>query len=382
HRNHYGNGVPANDPNSCRSWGGDTVILKSTDNLATFNQTLNVDPAPQSSYIFKTSPDGKAKFSNFQFVQFDYNPADPANYGVAPAGYVYILSANQWNNADELYVGRVRATNMANLNVNDWTFYSDGSWVAGQAGIDAATGVFYNKNRASYAMVQYIGAPVFKYVMFNWYHPNLLQCATSWWNVGRITKWEFYEAPGVIGPWTPVVDSTGKDMSYKWEDPQLDSRPPNYYGPIGAGMYMPGAINKFITSGPSSSDVWLFAAGNWQDWGNYSLITVKATFSPKLTNPGFEAGSLHGWNALGAARPSNANAHSGTWSGWVTTGSDSISRVVTGLAPYTTYEVTGWGKTNGTDQVAIGADSFGGTVSPVLISTSTYSQGRIKFEVQ
>jgi len=75
-----------------------------------------------------------------------------------------------------------------------------------------------------------------------------------------------------------------------------------------------------------------------------------AASGPSVANGNFETGTLTGWGASYNSGVTTTNPHSGTYAGQINApagGNGSIEQVVTGLAPNTTYTLTGWIRTDG-----------------------------------
>ena len=96
-----------------------------------------------------------------------------------------------------------------------------------------------------------------------------------------------------------------------------------------------------------------------------------------LTNSSFENGS-NSWNFYGGAERVNNNAQSGSWSAKLGNGNGAEQRV-TGLQPNTTYTLTGWGKSNGSQSALIGVKHFGGNETFYVFKNSSYTQGSVTF---
>ncbi|MEZ0112459.1 hypothetical protein ABH920_006481 [Catenulispora sp. EB89] len=86
--------------------------------------------------------------------------------------------------------------------------------------------------------------------------------------------------------------------------------------------------------------------------GGSATTTNRVTVlsSPAIPNGDFESGTLSGWTASYNAATTTSSPHTGTYAGQITAptgGTGSIEQVLTGLAPNTSYTLTGWVRTDG-----------------------------------
>lgn len=99
-----------------------------------------------------------------------------------------------------------------------------------------------------------------------------------------------------------------------------------------------------------------------------------------LANPGFENGSLSGWaTSYGTRSVVGTTTRTGAWSGKVGSAS-AIAQTVTGLAPNTTYTVSGWLKAETAGQIAyLGVDNHGGAAVSAPTSLAAFTQKSVTF---
>jgi hypothetical protein len=119
--------------------------------------------------------------------------------------------------------------------------------------------------------------------------------------------------------------------------------------------------------------------------GNCDDLAVERISTPSnvLSNAGFETGSLSPWTRSGSGAQSNvvaSNARTGTYSLQTGAATSGVEQSATGLASSGTYLLAGWAKVaSGSEQVAVGVKSFGGTETYLRTSTTAYSQQPVFF---
>jgi hypothetical protein len=126
--------------------------------------------------------------------------------------YVYAVSNNGfWNNGDDLILGRVRRSTIANLSGDDWEFYRgngrDGrlreNW---SHDVGQATPILRDPGRVGMSAIQYI-EPLEIYLLCQWYYPqNTFD--------GGPTIWSFRTAREPWGPWTLLFAQTFPEGYY------------------------------------------------------------------------------------------------------------------------------------------------------------------------
>ncbi|MFC2140881.1 PKD domain-containing protein [Acidobacteriota bacterium] len=88
-----------------------------------------------------------------------------------------------------------------------------------------------------------------------------------------------------------------------------------------------------------------------------------------ITNPGFEAGDLSGWTAVGDLNITS-DAHTGSYGVILNGANSSVEQVITDLCPNTTYTVSCWGKAKSQPNVHLGVKDFGGAEQTVQFTDS------------
>ena len=96
-----------------------------------------------------------------------------------------------------------------------------------------------------------------------------------------------------------------------------------------------------------------------------------------LTDPGFEEGAAE-WNIWGGAVRVEENAQQGRWALRVTRQNGAEQRV-SGLQPGATYRLSGWGRSEGTEPIIIGAKEYGGAQIQGVHGDAEYTQESISF---
>ncbi len=96
-----------------------------------------------------------------------------------------------------------------------------------------------------------------------------------------------------------------------------------------------------------------------------------------LQNPGFENGDAP-WNIWGGAQRIEHTAQEGTWS-IQATNHNGAEQLVEGLSPNTTYRLSGWGKTDGTNPMSIGVKFHGNNQARALFTDSVYTENGLSF---
>jgi parallel beta-helix repeat protein len=128
-----------------------------------------------------------------------------------------------------------------------------------------------------------------------------------------------------------------------------------------------------FTTGATGTSVDIYCYRNTAGTSACDDITLTLTPVPgTVANPGFEAGTLAGWNASYNAGITTTNPHSGTYAGQInapTGGNGSIEQVVTGLTPNTAYTLTGWVRTDGGATI-LGAKQYDTTTNSADATTT------------
>ncbi|RII95421.1 carbohydrate-binding protein [Clavibacter michiganensis] len=143
-------------------------------------------------------------------------------------------------------------------------------------------------------------------------------------------------------------------------------------------------VNQYFTLGGSSTQATVYCYKNAGVGAGYcdafSLVQVPAP-ADRITNGGFETGSLGNWVASGdnAATVSAGGARSGAF-GLVTAPSSSgAQQTITGLSAATTYTLTGWARASIGESVAVGVKDFGGSEFFRAVDGAGYSPVSLTF---
>jgi hypothetical protein len=140
------------------------------------------------------------RFATPYFIQY-------GNQGAASVDnadkYVYAVSNNGfWDNGDNVILGRVLRSKIADLNGNDWQFYTGGDGMKNESwsgDMNQAKLIIDNPGKLGMSGIVY-DTPLKKYLYIGWYYPA---------GSGKIAEtaplksvWDFYESDKPWGPWT------------------------------------------------------------------------------------------------------------------------------------------------------------------------------------
>ena len=118
------------------------------------------------------------------------------------------------------------------------------------------------------------------------------------------------------------------------------------------------------------------SSGNLSANSNTVSAATASTPAGQISNPGFEAGAVSPWLVGGNAGYTGSSPRTGAYAGFVT-GTGSLSQVITGLQPNSTYTVRVWVRAaSGSETVFLGVKNHG---SPEVTTKSsrlgtTYTQ--------
>lgn len=238
-------GFKSGDPKK-RQTASRASIIKSTDFGKTWTRSA------RENFDKPMFPSGR--FATPYFVE--YGQDGKASVDNADS-YIYAISNNGfWDNGDNMILGRVLRTKIADLNASDWEFYAGGD------GMEASAWTAdMNKARlildapGKLGMTGSVYVPALKqYLMIGWYYEA---------GGGEIDKtapqktiWTVYQAPKPWGPWTGVGS--------KKYDPQ--------------GYYSPLICPKFINS--DGRRVVALTTGDWHNDTYYCLTLVPIHLEP------------------------------------------------------------------------------------------------------
>lgn len=131
--------------------------------------------------------------------------ADEYAYAISPNGF--------WNDGDNFIVGRVKRSQLADLNVSDWTYYTGGDGSASNVWsnqIDKAALILNRPAKCGQIPPCYI-------------HSLGVYLLVSWYNTAKLTKWfepnemryDFFEAEHPWGPWNFIDSHSDKFLGGK-----------------------------------------------------------------------------------------------------------------------------------------------------------------------
>jgi Carbohydrate binding domain/Right handed beta helix region len=102
--------------------------------------------------------------------------------------------------------------------------------------------------------------------------------------------------------------------------------------------------------------------------------------SNRVSNPGFETGSLSPWISAGTASVVSNNAHTGSYAVQTGNSDSGVNQTISGLASSHTYTLTGWVKSsNSSDAIYVGVKNYGGAETNNSTTSSTYTRISITF---
>jgi hypothetical protein len=228
-RNIYGK--DSKDP-LLRQLAVNASLIKSTDRGLTWTRSA------QENYdhpMWPGSPFG-APF----FIHYGQNGGQVSRDGATE--YVYAVSTNGfWNDSDGLILGRVKRSNLSNLNSKDWEYCTgpDGSLASSwSAEIKRATPILRRPAQCGQTPVCYVPA-LGIYLLISWYNTAKM---TRWFEPNEM-RYDFYQANHPWGPWKPVSSFSDSFMG------------PKYH------MYGPSLCARFQQQKGANVEISLFTAG-------------------------------------------------------------------------------------------------------------------------
>jgi hypothetical protein len=289
-------GVSEND-GPCQNWcvqGPFVSFRYSTDQGKTWYD-YNLHPQNDTDNLFnQTSANRqKVKYGALHFVDLGKNQES------SPDGYVYLIGhgsnssfpaspstsfpVESWNEGDQVYLARVRASIETMHNLDHFEFWSGIEYIRGKDGVDKAQALFTFPNKTGTVTASYAPA-LKKYLM--------VVSTATYPGVGSMRKeYDIYilEADRLEGPWSLV----------------------QYMNKFGPEAYFPIIPTKFlgqshdITVLPDGSSLWPFYFGysaNWAYHGppdpphsgySFCLLSSKFVLTSKLTNRLIEKEFIH-----------------------------------------------------------------------------------------
>jgi hypothetical protein len=228
-RNVYGR--DSKDP-LLRQLAVNSSLIKSTDRGLTWTRSA------RENYDRPMWPG--SRFGAPFFVHYGRNGGQVSRDGASD--YVYTVSTNGfWNDGDSLILGRVKRSNLPNLNSTDWEYYtgSDGSAAANWSRhIESAVAILDRPAKCGQTPVCYVPA-LGIYLLISWYNTSTM---TKWFEPNEM-RYDFYQALHPWGPWSPVSSLSDRFMG------------PNYH------MYGPSLCARFQQRRGPNVEVSLFTAG-------------------------------------------------------------------------------------------------------------------------
>jgi hypothetical protein len=206
----------------------DSSLICSTDKGKTWKRTA------KENYDKPMFPG--ARFGSPFFIKYGKNGA--ANVHNADK-YVYAVSNNGfWENGDNVILGRVLKSKIADLNATDWQFFSGSDGLSDKdwsPDMNQAKLIITNEGKCGMTGAQY-NAPLKKYFMVQWYY-NLGSAHIE--ANAHETTFNYLESSTPWGPWSVI----GSDKF----NPQ--------------GYYNPCIVPKFISA--DGKQFWIVTNGNF-----------------------------------------------------------------------------------------------------------------------
>ena len=188
------------------------------------------------------------RFATPYFVEYGTNVADRIDNADK---YVYAVSNNGfWDNGDNIIMGRILRSKIADLNASDWQFYvggdgmRDNSW---SGDLNKAKLIIDNPGKLGMSGIVYNMA-LKKYFYIGWYYPAGSGVVSP--DASQKTIWDFYESDKPWGPWV-------RFDSYTFEP---------------EGYYSPQICSNLISSDGRKFKV--FTAGDWNNDLFYRLTLI------------------------------------------------------------------------------------------------------------
>ena len=197
----------AND--SLRQCAQNSCLLKSTDEGATFD-------GKNQSECFENPMFPGRLFGTPSFIQYGRN-GEAGPHGSDK--YAYAISNDGfWDNADNIRLGRVLRTQIANLNGEDWEFFqgspSNMSWTKN---ISASTPVLSHEYQLSSTAAVY-NPYLDEYILTEWYFPNRTGFGEYPTQIYP-TVWAFYASRKPWGPYRLVSNTSWPNAA--WYNPSI-----------------------------------------------------------------------------------------------------------------------------------------------------------------
>lgn len=99
----------------------------------------------------------------------------------------------------------------------------------------------------------------------------------------------------------------------------------------------------------------------------------------KVSNYGFEEGSMTGWSGFGGAAISASQHRKGSYSLQLGASASGAEQIVTDLKPNTTYKLRGYIKTASGETAYIGVKNYGGAETSQSVSNTSFARAEVTF---
>ena len=228
-RNIYGK--DSKDP-LLRQLAGNSSLIKSTDRGRTWTRSA------QQNYDHPMWPG--SSFGAPFFIHYGQNGGQVSKDGATE--YTYAVSTNGfWNDGDRLILGRVKRSELPNLDSKDWQYYTgaDGSIATNwSSDIGHANPILDRPAKCGQTPICFVPA-LGVYLLISWYNTATM---TKWFEPNEI-RYDFYQASRPWGPWEP-----------------LNSYSDRFMGPL-YHMYGPSLCARFQQAKGADVEISLFTAG-------------------------------------------------------------------------------------------------------------------------
>lgn len=237
-------------------------LIKSTDDGATWVPQPTSPTTPYSSPMFSGYQMGNA-----DFLQYGQNYQGQTADNSATWVYAY-ATEGPYNNANYVYLARVKAANIANQSAADWTYYQGGDGM-----LDAnwsSTWPPYAVMNGTKIFGASVGTQYFPslgcYVRLNWWYPSVTAGTGI---VTTSTYWQPWAAPHPWGPWYSI----GMPQAWATTDPPTP----------GMGLFSPHIMPASVAGSSTTATAMALCAGDYNhpdpQTGSYTLTMVPITLT-------------------------------------------------------------------------------------------------------
>lgn len=227
--------------NSLRQTAKSPCLLKSTNKGVTF------EGGPQEACFEKPMFPGM-RFGTPSFIQYGRN-GEAGPHGSDQYAYA-ISNDGSWDNGDNIRLGRVLRSKIANLNGSDWEFFqgspSHVSWIKDY---NTSTPILSHQNQLSSTGAVY-NPYLDEYILTEWYFPNRTgfgQYPSALWP----TVWAWYASRKPWGPYRLVSNTSWPNAA--WYNPAIVNKFWGFDGKSGivftsGHAYGNGANSSYVLS--------------------------------------------------------------------------------------------------------------------------------------